>query len=348
MKGNEMITTSRIVSHQEAGEALPPMGEASQVEMFERTLNLTDMPVRLDAAHREQVEAVTSLCLQNFFTDGDPEQTRAQELVGLPTALARVDFTIHDGEVQAFETEERPAGMGLTGLILDKLGVPFGQTVMDHFGTTFGDQPLVLAAPDRFHNTDDRLLLDVDVLHPEGAEGRPVLVRAEPHETADPAFDAVISRSVSTVRSEGRKLYVASSGLGEVITSLEDLPEPDESFVLKAMQTSKCNGVFVYLAAGEHREAHGKKGTVSYSRSQRHAQELLESDGIAMLEPLKPPIRVDTGEGTTGNMILRVFVTIDIDQTARAIGGCYMVRPELLVHGAANSVTGPVIVEGNE
>ncbi len=49
-------------------------------------------------------------------------------------------------------------------------------------------------------------------------------------------------------------------------------------------------------------------------------------------------------------MILRVFTLIEpaaktgTTVKARAIGGCYVARPELVVHGASNAVGGAVLV----
>jgi hypothetical protein len=62
-----------------------------------------------------------------------------------------------------------------------------------------------------------------------------------------------------------------------------------------------------------------------------------------IVEIFKPPIKTHT----LGNMILRVNVLVSNDKV-RVMGGAFVARPEMLVHGASNSVAGLVLANQGE
>jgi hypothetical protein len=104
-------------------------------------------------------------------------------------------------------------------------------------------------------------------------------------------------------------------------------------------------GISLYLHPND-RKKYGKKGIVTASRLANDLATFKKERGGALVQPFAPPIQIDNREGRR-NAILRVFTLLESDGktiTSEVIGGCYVARPELIVHGASNAVAGAVIV----
>jgi hypothetical protein len=157
-------------------------------------------------------------------------------------------------------------------------------------------------------------------------------------------------RALCTMTTEGDKTYGRRLGLYREITDTEDLLVDGElpSLALKRSVGSMAMGVSMYLDAPD-RSSYGKKGVVTAGRLVRDAQSYIDSDGSAYIQAFHGPLRVDNPEGRS-NLIMRVFTLLNPHASvlpgldARVIGGCYVARAELLVHGAMNAVAGAVVI----
>jgi hypothetical protein len=107
-------------------------------------------------------------------------------------------------------------------------------------------------------------------------------------------------------------------------------------------------GVTVYLRP-EDVKIFGKHGTVKSGRLIRDLRKYHELGSGALVQTFEPPIQIDNVEGRN-NAILRIFVLMQASggtsvRGATAIGGAYVARPELIVHGASNAISGAVLVK---
>jgi hypothetical protein len=313
-------------------------------------LPISEEIVELDFEHSVQIERLILDGLSRF----PREETRVQDAIGQPTIIARVDCTIGANGIMPFECEERPAGFGVLNLMHQRhSGEGIEDLVQSHAVETLGSGLVVVRHPDAFPSDDAALFEVHDSV--ENLNGHAVIVRGEPHMFSDErAYRELAARSASTIRSEGDKTYTLDSPHFDtriinapdtrepVDVLLEDdseseLPSPDESFVLKTIQGSKCQGISIYLSSSD-RKVHGKKGTISYSKARNIVAGSREP---ILVESFKPAIKTSRN----GNMILRVIALVSKDN-AQVIGGAFMTRPEMLVHGASNAVAGLIVVAG--
>ncbi|HZP55621.1 MAG TPA: hypothetical protein VFB03_02530 [Candidatus Saccharimonadales bacterium] len=328
-----MINTKEIQGAVASGEGIDILPAEHSLEMGAHTLPVSESVVVLDRTHQICIEGILRRSLQLF----PRESTRIQETLEVPTAFARLDCSIGPEGVLAYECEERPAGFGIQELIErrhNEQGIR--DRLQQHSMATLGSELVAVHHPDALPN-DDHLALDVVSL--ASLNGHAVIARGEPHMFTDEAdYRRLASASISTIRSEGDKTYslqVDEFG-AETISDVDELPPKEESFVLKNTQGSKCRGVSIYLSKADQKK-YGKKGIVTYTRMQNR---LLENPTPHILDKFKPPISVNG----IGNMALRVLAFVHADRV-EVIGGVYVVRPELLVHGASNAVAGLVALE---
>jgi hypothetical protein len=296
--------------------------------------------ITLSAQHQTQIEDIAADCSRQFTPK---EPTLAQTRFGLASLFARVDCTITKDGIEVYESEERPAGLGLAHcLIRTATGKGVGGLVLDHCEDYAGETPLVMRHKDAKPNDDDHIFQVVNL--DDSSHGRPVIVRAEPHQiTGHPELDNLVSSSISTVMSKGNKGYATLiPSLKSKIAEAGFLPDKTTSFVLKPVCGSKSHGVNIYVAPDD-RALNGNHGTVTHSRALRVIDEAERNSYI--IEAFKPPMSVLMPDGKIGNMILRVFVLLHPNRRAEAIGGTYVARKEILVHGASNSINGAVVLE---
>lgn len=304
-------------------------------------IGIGEQTIYLSSGHKTQIELMSRLCMSSFWLT---EQTLVVQKFSLPTLVARVDCTLTPAGVEVFECEERPAGMGVTDKLMGMVdGIGVSEKVREHFASNVSDVPTVLKHPNTKPN-DDALIFDVVNLDDDRVIPRgPLIFRAEPDDAAQhPQLGCITDRSVSTVLSKGDKSHTLSIPDLKVITATEEaVPDSASSFALKPVKGSKARGVNLYLCP-EDRRVHGKHGTVTYNRAVRVVEEA--APGNLLIEAFKPPISVTMPNGKTGNMILRIFALIHPDGDSEVIGGTYVARQEVLVHGATNAINGPVII----
>lgn len=322
---------------------------------------VSDDVLRLTPKHKAAIESFTEQCLAAYGPlFADKEATRAQNEHGVPTLVARVDCTVNDGKLAFYEVEDSPSGLGITDTLMRRSnGVGIREQVQDHFIGAVGALPRVIVSSKRSHGTDDAMIFGDDLYHYSQRQtlptrpiddDEPVIVKAIPgdHLSARP-YTHLTAQTLAPLATEGDKTYLLRTGMCKVVTDQESLLTKNgdlQSQVVKAAIGSMAMGVSIFLNPRD-REMFGKQGTVKEGRLLRDVAEYVARDGYALTQPFAPPIQVTNPEGRT-HAILRVFTLIsgdgEGDISAEAIGGCYVARPELVVHGASNSVGGAVLV----
>lgn len=312
--------------------------------------------ITLSTKHRIQIEEYAKKAASEYGdSHGQKEPTYVQELVGIPSLIVRIDCTIDEnGDIVAYELEDSPSGQGITDKVHSYIkGEGIKEKLINHYTGTIGDVPHVLVSGHRSHGTDDNIIVGPEKYIfneiPTNVDG-PVIVKAIPGiKESHAAYLHLQSQAIAPLVTEGDKSYAVSMGdLKEVESETDLLVCTDgelASQVAKSRLGSMAMGISMYLNPTE-RKRYGKRGTVTASKLSAKIAEYQERGG-ALLQRFVAPIQFDNPEGRN-NAIMRVFVLLDTKDgkvTAEAIGGCYVARPELIVHGASNAVAGAVLVE---
>ncbi len=247
------------------------------------------------------------------------EHTWVQEEHGVPSLIVRLDCTIcADGHLGIYEVEERPAGIGFTGL----LNAQF-QSKLAALRQKWPSISVVLS-PNR-RAGDDYLWTEVVS---EVSNGHKVLVRAEPEESD---YWPLEGRSISSVRSKGDKSYGVAFGWWREVNSTNDLPW-DETFVLKPMQGSKARGIAIW-------DPQRRNGASTRSQVERARA---AAGGRVFLQPFIPAL---AGREGYAFKMLRMFYGYDPElHFWQCLGGSWTARNNLRLHGSSDSLFGPVLV----
>lgn len=303
-----------------------------------RALSVCPTVIELTDEHSRQIEAEA---MEGALKFGATEATLVMARIGLPTAIARIDCTIDPltGDIFAYESDERPAGMGITDVITREiLGEGVGLKLLGHLEDIFGQVPIVKRHPLEAEN-DDGMLMAVEQTSKTAikAKARPILVRGKPSDLTDMVdIDEATANSVSTIRDEGRRQYRITTGHATLVTPSCELPSA--SFVVKTPQGSQATGVKVCLSAAD-KKLLGSKGVVSRANVQKQ----LNDDKALLIEKFVPGVEAEVNESRGGRMIMRIFCTLTAEG-AKIAGGAFVARPNHIVHGASDAVVGAVIV----
>lgn len=290
-------------------------------------------PIRAD--HIAQIEG-TLAKWQGVFPH---EPSWVWNNFGVPSLFIRVDCVVHGEEVKYFEVEDRPNGMGLLAEF-----VPGFKEKRDELRCEWPDFGFV-ASPLRGVETEDGMWLENAADQPN----RLVLVRAEPQE-AD--FHPFQSRSVSTVKTEGNKSYGVHLGWWKVVTNRYEQGLPYiTGFVLKPLQGSKCRDVHFCAPLPKptkHERRFGRNGIYKLlagsNSSISQIERVMDKNGEMYCQPFIMPML----SGISGYefMIYRLmFGWSPSRSTWQYIGGCWSARNSLRIHGASDSLFGPVVLE---
>ncbi|MDX2775956.1 hypothetical protein PV379_01115 [Streptomyces caniscabiei] len=316
--------------------------------------------IELSPVHVRQIEAYAAQAASNFMPlDADtPEPTFAQQELGVPSLIVRIDCTVVDNKIVAYEMEDSPSGQGISHRVHRQLGgAGIRDTIRGHYEKHIGAVPHVIVAGARNHGTDDHLIVgernytydtDTTIAVPDDAF---VIIKAIPGDprSAKPYLH-LQQRTLAPLVSEGDKTYQERIGdLTRVQTPMDLLRRDTDnelaSQALKARIGSMAMGICMYLHPDD-RKTHGKKGIVTASRLENTIDTFTQAKNGALTQPFAPPIRLENPEGRS-NAIMRVFTLLERKGGtihATAIGGGYVARPELIVHGASNAVLGAVTV----
>lgn len=247
------------------------------------------------------------------------EETWVQKKIGIPSLIVRFDC-IGGGNGHIYEIEERPSGVGVSQMIS-----PLFQKNLKRLSKDWPEYDVVISG--NRVSCDDHLCGKRIMTIEEAKNSESLLlVRAEPVEKD---FDCFESRSISSLRQKGNKSYGVNLGLWKKVSSVENLPWED-GFALKPLQGSKCRGVEIWTP-------HRVNGKSTRTRIER----ILKQYGSMYCQPLIYPL--NSGIEEFPCMIYRVFFGYNIASAKwECMGGLWMARPNLKIHGATDSLVGPV------
>jgi hypothetical protein len=265
------------------------------------------------------------------------EDTWVQRNYGVPSLLVRLDATFHNQEMEIYEVEERPSGIGLSRALN-----PSFRAKLDQMCQKWPDFKVVISDDPRRKGTDDFLWAEVE--RPENLNGDLALVRAEPDETA---YHHLAAKSVSSLQTKGDKSYGEAMGLWDRIEDPDQLPW-EEPFTIKPLQGSKTRDVYIWLPndlSRDYRVAGSKSVPGSFTRG-KITQALLEAQpkGGMYRQRFYPPMESGLGDEYKW-MIHRVFYGYDPEtDNWECMGGLWNARTNLKIHGATDAACGPIKV----
>jgi len=249
------------------------------------------------------------------------ENTWVQKKFQIPSLFIRIDCIINNGNLSIYEIEERPAGVG----ICSKINTEFCDR-LSAIKLKWPEFKLVIS-PLREKGDDNLWLMPL-----EDDPDSLVLVRAEPNEKN---FHIFQERSVSTVEKKGNKSYGVCLGLWKEINNISQLPW-DNDFVLKPLAGSKCKDVMIFLAKKDQRI----KGYSTRSQVER----MMENNFKMYMQPFFAPMKCHMPQFEEYAMMYRFFFGYD-PSTSKYIplGGAWIARKNLKIHGASDSLSGPLV-----
>jgi hypothetical protein len=264
----------------------------------------------------------------------EPE-TLAWAKLGAPSALIRFDYVLGpDGLPRVFEVEDRPAGLGLNSVVCPGFAERLRRR-MDGIREAVGRPVEIFVTEPRRETCDDSLLPEAapgafDAVRVGGTPGpdAALLVRCA---LGEEGLAHLESRSISTVSREGDKSYGVALGLWREVSGEESL-DYDVPFVLKPAQGCGSRGVTLY---------HPDRRGAGFDKRQRVARAVLAGQA-RYVQPFYEPEASPDGDGL--KMIRRVLYAWDPSaRRYEPLGGSWNARPNVKIHGASDTVTGPVL-----
>lgn len=251
------------------------------------------------------------------------ENTWVRQNLGIPSLIARIDSTLDPyGNMLPYEIEERPGGIGATSVINPEFCKRLAETTQ-----TWPTFQVVVS--EKRTGFDDGLWAETVNLKNISSD-KLYFVRAEPEETE---FHFLEPQSISSLKEKGNKSYGVALGLWKPVNSPDQL-EWDRAFALKPVQGSKSRDVRLWDP--NNRRAQG-------IATRTKIENTLNNQGVMYQQDYFPPIELGDN-GSTLYMIHRVFYGYDIGKNKwNYMGGFYNIRPSLVIHGAHDTIFGPVI-----
>ncbi len=271
------------------------------------------------------------------------ETTWVQNTYKVPSLFLRIDFVLdEDGRMWACEVEDRPCGPGL----LNKKDPHFA-TILARMRAGWPPFRWVID-PDRV--TDDEGWLGPGLSYNEAMESEGLLLlRNRPGKSQ---YRALADRAVSTVWEEGNKRCFADLGLLQEVRWVSDpsdeeggylFPPVTRPVVIKPAQGTRSNEIEVYLRGVKWPHKKRSGDTLGFEAFLKRIQ-----GGGVVCQPFFPPMRCEfLGSQYKGwNMIYRCFYGFDSKASDWVcMGGMWMALDSLIVHGTAETITGPLHVE---
>lgn len=280
------------------------------------------------------------------------EKTWIQTNWGVSTLLIRLDCSIinpilddtttgvtvvKEGELKIYELEPRPSGFGITRWFNPKFKLLFDELMAKwpYFET--------LISPNRIYCDDVECLNECK--NPKESEVL-LLIRAEPEEKD---FHRYISRSIAPVREKGNKAYGLPEGMDLWrIIHPEEL-EPGNKIWKKPFcvkpDGSKAEGVLMWHPnlSEEYKEwkpRNRKERKNIGIASQKKIIDTIQKYGVMYHQEFIPPM-FDKESGQW--YIFRIFFGYDpIEKLWKYLGGFWVRRRNFVIHGASDSMHGPV------
>jgi hypothetical protein len=302
------------------------MFDVIKIGKYESLVSRQGMPLKPE--HIKDIQEVLARWQEAF----PREPTWVQNNFGVPSLFVRADCVVNDDKVCFFEIEERPGGMGLMSQFVP--GLVERLAALRQEWPQFG----FVSSPSR-GETEDRLWLEPG----DGSNGL-VVVRAEPEEAG---FHQYQSRSVSSVLLKGDKSYGVKLGWWWLVTEEDALPF-ETGFVLKPTTGSKCRGLCFYAPLRRLAKHEGRMGVDKLLKKSNSTIAQIEAtlalSGKMYCQPYIPPMESEI-PGYELMIYRLMFGYSPIRKIWEYIAGTWNARNNLRIHGASDTLFGPVIVE---
>ena len=286
-------------------------------------LNLSDEKFVFPDFAKEQADTILSEWPKVF----PKEDTWVQQELGVPSLICRLDCIIDRDELKIFEIEERPAGIGVTANMNPDFSLRL-KAVMRSW-----PEFSAVISPDRKAGDDCLWIPKVSMKDALSSDGL-LLIRAEPDQHE---FHSLQNRSISSFLEKGNKSYGLALGLWKEVCldDFDNLPW-DDGFCLKPIQNSKCRDVEIW-----HPIHSKKKSNIGGCSTRTRIKKTLERNGTMYLQDMLE----STDSLIDGfKMIFRVFFGYSINKGEfEFLGGVWNARPNLKIHGAPDTIMGPVM-----
>ncbi len=322
----------------------------------------SDDTIILSEEHAQTITRFVTSAVEAYGDNQGVAETTYAYALGVPSLLVRVDCTVRNGKLVPYEMEDSPSGIGVSDkLIYAASGKSLKDAVLNHYEVTAGTIPHVIISGARKHGTDDAAIVGEHRYHYEaGKTTLPklndtslVIVKAIPGQSNSALpYLSLQERCLSPLMTEGNKTYAKRIGIASSVETEDELLTNDDgslaSQAVKAAIGSMSMGVSIYLTS-EERKVFGKDGSVSTGRLIRNLARYTENGQAALTEPFHPPIQIINTQNRR-NAIMRIFVALQRSNVTTRVetnilGGAYVARPELIVHGASNAISGAVLVK---
>lgn len=259
--------------------------------------------------------------IENWAKVFPKENTWVQGKFQVPSLFIRIDCIISNGNLFIYEIEERPAGIG----ICSKINAEFCER-LNEIKLKWPEFKLIIS-PLREKGDDNLWLMPLE----NDSDGL-VLVRAEPNEKN---FHIFQERSVSTVAKKGNKSYGVYLELWKEVSDVSQLPWNND-FVLKPLAGSKCKDVVIFLAKKD-------QGIKGYS-TRNQVERMMKNNAKMYIQPFFAPMKCPIPQFKEYAMMYRFFFGYDPTTSKYVpLGGAWVARKNLKIHGASDSLSGPLV-----
>lgn len=273
---------------------------------------------------------------------------------GLPSPIVRFDMPLEDGEVGGgiYEIESRPAGLAIVSHLQPELLGAFRGSVEQIQGIT-GKQVAIKMLPYEQSSQNDpsgekRMFADMLGVpfveageQPEPDPDSLYLVYGNSSEAGDDV-KAYEGQSLFPVRNDGDKSYLVTMGRATFPTPdmVDQALDANQPFILKPGQGMWAQDFFPYVGSGN--KAKGRV-TASKIRSLYRDQEN-DRLGEFIMQPFIPPGKIEfPGYEKPQNAMARVYAVADLATgTYNVVGGMYVARDNLRLHGTSDATTGNI------
>lgn len=271
--------------------------------------------------------------------------TWVENSYNVPSLFVRADCTLDaKGALKVYEIDDRPCGIGVArGLN------PWFAERFDYLRSLWPKFAWVAAA-DR--PGDDALWLG-DALPLEEARryDGPLLIRGRPDNDAHLPLE---SRAIAPVSMEGDKNYGIKLGWWHLVATEFDFeegrrvlraPYPAEPCILKPLRGTRARCVGVH-AGPKAREALRKRGIVCHRDDWWNEGVIIRAAHKEQMvwQPLHDPMQFAHAPGRNG--IYRMYAGYNPHERSwNLLGGFWMARNAIIVHGTDDAVTGPLVCE---
>ena len=275
----------------------------------------------------------------NSWSSAFPKERKnlALEKYNVPSVLIRFDYATTDsGKHVIYEVEDRPMGMAQLVLINPLAGENI-QKVFGLLKNNLGMDISIFVAPSRIDNSDDMLLQtskyplfdnffsDQNKIGPNDA----LIVRSLRDENE---YWGLEQKSLATISMEGWKGYGLKMGLWKEVTPEIDFSVP---FVLKPEYG--CRGENVYFFHPEKQPGGGFS-------TKTKIKDVIDKQLVQYIQDYHAPER-PSFLNNDYYMIKRVFMVFNpVSFEFECVGGIWMARNSIKVHGSSDAISGAIIV----